>query len=220
MFIGKVPIMLRSDYCSLHGHTDKELTELGECPYDEGGYFVINGSEKVLIAQERMSARTTCTSSRRSSRASTCGKPNVAVNRSVGPRRELVRDAPASRRGCEGRTGPHSLHASVRAQTFRFSSCSVARFTSADKDILEHIVYDLGDNEMMEMLRLSIEEAFVIQSQEVALDFIGKRGSRGPAVSATRSDQVSPARNFAKELLPHVGVREIAKPRKHTFGAT
>ena len=54
MFIGKVPIMLRSEYCSLHDHTDKELTELGECPYDEGGYFIINGSEKVLIAQERM----------------------------------------------------------------------------------------------------------------------------------------------------------------------
>ena len=52
VFIGKVPIMLRSQYCSLHDHTDKELTELGECAYDEGGYFVINGSEKVLIAQE------------------------------------------------------------------------------------------------------------------------------------------------------------------------
>ena len=56
VFIGKVPIMLRSEYCSLHDHTDKELTELGECPYDEGGYFIINGSEKVLIAQERMAA--------------------------------------------------------------------------------------------------------------------------------------------------------------------
>lgn len=29
--------------------TDKELTELGECIYDQGGYFVINGSEKVCI---------------------------------------------------------------------------------------------------------------------------------------------------------------------------
>ena len=44
VFIGKVPIMLRSQYCSLHDHTDKELTELGECAYDEGGYFIINAS--------------------------------------------------------------------------------------------------------------------------------------------------------------------------------
>ena len=54
VFIGKVPIMLRSKYCSLHAHSDNELQRLGECPYDQGGYFVINGSEKVLIAQEKM----------------------------------------------------------------------------------------------------------------------------------------------------------------------
>eukprot|EP01025_Chloroclados_australasicus_P055820 TRINITY_DN6853_c0_g4_i2.p2 TRINITY_DN6853_c0_g4~~TRINITY_DN6853_c0_g4_i2.p2 ORF type:complete len:427 (+),score=53.96 TRINITY_DN6853_c0_g4_i2:125-1405(+) len=54
MVFGKVPIMLRSTFCSLHGHDDKELAQLGECPYDQGGYFVINGSEKVIIAQERM----------------------------------------------------------------------------------------------------------------------------------------------------------------------
>ena len=53
--IGKVPIMLRSAYCALANHTNKELQRLGECPYDQGGYFVINGSEKVLIAQEKMS---------------------------------------------------------------------------------------------------------------------------------------------------------------------
>lgn len=47
--------MLRSRYCTLYENSDKDLTELGECPYDQGGYFIINGSEKVLIAQEKMS---------------------------------------------------------------------------------------------------------------------------------------------------------------------
>ena len=52
----KVPIMLRSQFCSLADQPDAALAELGEDPYDQGGYFVINGSEKVLIAQERMAA--------------------------------------------------------------------------------------------------------------------------------------------------------------------
>lgn len=44
----------------------------------------------------------------------------------------------------------------------------------ADKDILEHIVYDFNDTEMMEGLRPSIEEAQPVQSQELALDYIGE----------------------------------------------
>lgn len=46
-FIGKIPIMLRSTYCLLSGLTDRDLCELNECPLDPGGYFIINGSEKV-----------------------------------------------------------------------------------------------------------------------------------------------------------------------------
>ena len=57
-FVGKIPIMLRSTYCLLNGLTDRDLTELNECPLDPGGYFVINGSEKVLIAQEKMATNT------------------------------------------------------------------------------------------------------------------------------------------------------------------
>ncbi|XP_059631581.1 DNA-directed RNA polymerase II subunit RPB2-like [Cornus florida] len=44
-----VPIMLRSSYCTLYQNSEKVLTELGECPYDQGGYFIINGSEKVAL---------------------------------------------------------------------------------------------------------------------------------------------------------------------------
>ena len=57
-FIGKIPIMLRSTYCLLNGLRDRDLTELNECPLDPGGYFIVNGSEKVLIAQEKMATNT------------------------------------------------------------------------------------------------------------------------------------------------------------------
>ena len=55
--IGKIPMMLRSDHCVLTTMKldDKGIMDLGECTFDQGGYFIINGSEKVLIAQERMS---------------------------------------------------------------------------------------------------------------------------------------------------------------------
>jgi DNA-directed RNA polymerase II subunit RPB2 len=46
--------MLRSEYCVLNKVGEDDMYDLHECPHDSGGYFVINGSEKVLIAQERM----------------------------------------------------------------------------------------------------------------------------------------------------------------------
>ena len=57
-FIGRLPIMLRSCCCLLNKLSDRDLNEVNECPLDPGGYFVINGSEKVLIAQEKMTTNT------------------------------------------------------------------------------------------------------------------------------------------------------------------
>jgi DNA-directed RNA polymerase II subunit RPB2 len=42
----------------------------------------------------------------------------------------------------------------------------------ADKDILEHICYDFADTQMMELLRPSLEEAFVIQNQQVGFAIV------------------------------------------------
>jgi len=52
--IGKIPIMVRSNFCYLAGKKLQEIREEGECEYDEGGYFIIKGNEKVIVAQERM----------------------------------------------------------------------------------------------------------------------------------------------------------------------
>jgi len=50
--IGHIPIMLKSDLCLLHNLSDDELIAQGECPEDPGGYFIINGVERVLVGVE------------------------------------------------------------------------------------------------------------------------------------------------------------------------
>ncbi|CAN0910483.1 DNA-directed RNA polymerase III subunit 2 [Linum grandiflorum] len=53
--IAKMPIMLRSSCCSLYQKDEAELAKLGECPLDPGGYFVVKGTEKVILIQEQLS---------------------------------------------------------------------------------------------------------------------------------------------------------------------
>jgi DNA-directed RNA polymerase II subunit RPB2 len=48
-----LPIMLHSNKCILNGLSKDQLIEAGECPYDKGGYFIVNGKEKVIISQDR-----------------------------------------------------------------------------------------------------------------------------------------------------------------------
>tara|TARA_Y100000310_G_scaffold345821_1_gene470503 strand:- start:11853 stop:13325 length:1473 start_codon:yes stop_codon:yes gene_type:complete len=50
--IGELPIMLKSNRCWLTGKNLDEIMEMDEDPMDPGGYFIINGSEKVLMTQE------------------------------------------------------------------------------------------------------------------------------------------------------------------------
>ena len=51
--IGKMPIMVKSVVCILTQNSHLNANITGECRFDAGGYFIINGSEKTVIAQER-----------------------------------------------------------------------------------------------------------------------------------------------------------------------
>ena len=53
-WLGEIPIMLHSDLCVLHDQNPDVLRKLGECIYDQGGYFIIDGKEKVVVSQERI----------------------------------------------------------------------------------------------------------------------------------------------------------------------
>jgi DNA-directed RNA polymerase III subunit RPC2 len=53
--IGRMPIMLRSSKCVLHGKGERDMGLLNECEIDPGGYFIIRGQEKVILVQEQLS---------------------------------------------------------------------------------------------------------------------------------------------------------------------
>jgi DNA-directed RNA polymerase subunit B len=53
--IGDIPVMVKSTACILARMAEQKLIEHGEDPSDPGGYFIINGSERVIVGLEDLS---------------------------------------------------------------------------------------------------------------------------------------------------------------------
>ncbi|ORY64428.1 DNA-directed RNA polymerase III 130 kDa polypeptide [Pseudomassariella vexata] len=51
----RIPVMLRSNKCRLYGATNAQMELMNECPLDPGGYFIVGGTEKVILVQEQLS---------------------------------------------------------------------------------------------------------------------------------------------------------------------
>ena len=54
----EIPVMLHSKACLLNNKPNEFLRSVGECPYDQGGYFIINGSERVLVTHQEQAFNT------------------------------------------------------------------------------------------------------------------------------------------------------------------
>ena len=55
LHIGDIPVMVKSDGCILRSFTNQKLIDHAEDPEDPGGYFIINGSERVIVGLEDLS---------------------------------------------------------------------------------------------------------------------------------------------------------------------
>ncbi|KIY69164.1 DNA-dependent RNA polymerase II second largest subunit [Cylindrobasidium torrendii FP15055 ss-10] len=215
VWIGKVPIMLRSTFCILHDLGESELFDLNECPYDSGGYFIINGSEKVLIAQERMATN----------HVYVFAKAQPAPINFLAEIRSLVEKGGKTVSQFQvkmyHRHQERSLGNIIKA-TVPYIKVDIpiwvvfrALGVISDRDILEHICYDLQDTQMLEMLKPCIDDGFVIQDREVALDFIGNRGTQ---TGLSREKRIRHAQEILqKEMLPHISMSEGSESKKAYF---
>lgn len=217
VFVGKLPIMLKSKYCILKDLTESELYNWNECPYDQGGYFIINGSEKVLIAQERSAANIVQVFKK----APPNPTPFVAEIRSAVEKGSRLISSMQIKLFAKGEGAKGGFGQTIKCTVpYIQSEIPIAIVFRAlgvvsDEDILNHICYDRSDTQMLEMLKPCIEEAFVIQDREVALDFIGKRGS---SHGVSREKRIKYARDIMqKEVLPHISQVEGSETRKAFF---
>ncbi len=198
------------------------MIEMGECPEDQGGYFIVNGGEKVVVAQEKMANNFVYVFR---------NKPNTqyvweAVIRSYieGSNRPPSKFAiKLSKQQQSGRYVLNSDDIQGNYQPIRCTVRNVNRFIpivilfralgiESDKEIFEHIVYDLHDKAMMNLLIGSFKESQYNLTTESAKSFLGASSLR------TKSERIKFADIILqKDLLPHLGTDESSYPKKALF---
>ena len=176
--IGKIPIMIRSKACILTQMPS--IADEHECRYDYGGYFLINGNEKVIISQDRISENKTLVFAPNSN-----GDGLYAEIRSM-PDGVYLPPKTTSLH-LSGKSNHQGNIIRLSASFIRTEIPLFIMFRAlgieSDKDIYAHIVYDIDSKKNQRMianLAASADDAYDIHTQQDALLYILKvMGSTG-----------------------------------------
>ncbi len=194
---GDLPIMVKSKFCPLSTMSEKELIEAGESPNDPGGYFIINGTERVLVLVEEIAPNRVIVE-----------KSNIA-NITETARIHSEKDGYIQRHVLERRTD-----GIVRINFANITNLPViillrALGLESDKDIIDAIS---SDPEVQEEFYPNLFESEATTSRE-AIDEIGRRIK-------------IPQKEYRKErvehlidryLLPHLGQEKGDRTTKAIF---
>jgi DNA-directed RNA polymerase II subunit RPB2 len=177
--IGTVPIMLHSCLCALQNLPTQMISELGECIYDKGSYFLIDGKEKCIVSQERNATNVLFISRGDDESLSYKGFIQcTAESGSVFPKTMNLYVYSAQyqsglRRNAIVVTVPHiqTSHHIPLFVLFR------AMGIESDRDILQYIVYDTDSEQqssMLDFLEASVVDGNIVMTQLQALEYLKK----------------------------------------------
>lgn len=210
--IGVIPIMLNSDLCLLSEVSNKTKGELGECIYDEGGYFIVNGNEKVIIMQEKKAENKVYVFKQGKGASKYQHIAEISSSHENSPFQiknvevRLTADDVAVGAGTIKIKMPHMRQEIPLFIIFR------ALGVISDQDICEMVLYNLhkeGIDEDLEFLRPSMEEASNITTQKMALEYISKIVIVGANTRQfySSSHKLWYCQDVLREdFLPHVGL--------------
>ena len=199
--IGKMPIMVKSAICVLtqNKHISPSLT--GECPMDCGGYFIVKGSEKTVLGQERAAEnKIYCFDGKNTTKWSWYAEiKSVPDFKCISPKQ--IEMMIANKNNGMG----HAVFMTIPRikQPIELFAVFRALGVTSDKQICKYIVLDIdnpNNKTLLDLLRASIIEANTILTEEDALKYITSMTAYTP-INMDRETGMRKKREFTMDIL-------------------
>jgi DNA-directed RNA polymerase II subunit RPB2 len=200
--IGKLPIMLKSSICVLTQYSHLSSDIVGECYADPGGYFIINGSEKTVLPQERAREnRVMCFNIKKNNNKWSwlAEIKSVPINKCISPKQ--INMTIATKNNGSG----HAIYIQIPRikQPIPLFILFRALGIISDKEICETIILNIDDSNMSQMLyglKASIIEANQLKTQDECITYITNNVMYTPINMGVEEGKIK-QRQFATDVL-------------------
>lgn len=201
VYVGNIPVMLKSKLCFLSQLSRDELISAGEDPDDPGGYFVVNGSERVIVAMEDLAPNRVIIDLDEKGTAPVYQAKIFSTTVGFRARIELKLKSDGA------------IYVSMPGvpTEIPFIVLMRALYLEKDKDIAEAVSLD---KDIQAELAASFEKAIGVDAPSDAILFIGNRVAHGQ-VEEYRISKAETA--IDKNFLPHLGRTEKQRRDKALF---
>ena len=199
--IGKMPIMIKSSICVLNQSKYLDPRVVGECPMDCGGYFVIKGSEKIVLGQERAAEnRVYCFFEKNTTKWDWYAEiKSVPDSKCISPKQIEV--LISSKNNGFGK-GIYVNIPRIKKPIELFVLFRAMGVIS-DKSICQHIILDVEDesnNELLKLLQASIIDANKYTNYDESIQHITAYVAYTP-INMDREKGNAKKREFALEVI-------------------
>ena len=197
IYLGKIPIMLNSNYCILKNLSKEVKFNMGECRNDFGGYFVIDGKEKSVIPQEKFANNMLYIRKNKSDDVYSYSAEIRSVSEDASKAVRTVAIKVVAPTSVYSNNQIVVLIPNVRKEIPLFILMRALGVLS-DKSIIEYCLLELETNESyVDLFVPSVHDANKIFNQESALKYIASFTKR-----RTISGVIDILMNY---FLPHIG---------------
>jgi DNA-directed RNA polymerase II subunit RPB2 len=206
--IGNIPVMVRSKYCSTSIKKDLK----GECKYDPGGYFIVNGAEKIVMSIEKMVDNKVLVFTKKDPSYET----GLVYTAQINSRKNDWSDNLQILTIKNKKNGMFTISTSSQLVDIPLFILMRALGIETDELIVKFITYNLEDNQMLNLLRPSIinsvdDENNSILTKEDAIEYLITKLKRNKRISETDNElgriqkKMYLNKILKHDLLPHLG---------------